>query len=1850
MDFALHKIMHAFDGKNKSIQYKIAADINSTIVDDSLNIYDMIQGYCADIAAVGDGKQSTVNSVNDSAQPGCGYCKIRGHKEEHCRKKKFAEQNSSSDGPSSAGTSSRFSGKCNYCNKPGHKESDCRNKTKDTNESTGASAEQQASPPAQQVNTVAPVNQGQIQALINHLQSSQGTNPVNCINMIKARINQIDVLAVNPNSAVKPNDERILLSLCDGAGCVGLASRNCGMVFDRFIAVEQDQTAKLICSNVNNGEEGIPAPDHDWHSDVYDITEDDIASLGTGNIKLFAWGAPCEDMSLLRLLRKPSPKDEDNPRPGLAGPKGKVFLKCIQITNWVLKHNPQCEWFIENVVFKDLTDDWNIVCAALGQPLIINAALVSFTKRNRAYWSNFKNLPSDIDQVIANRTSLTGQAFKCMNQGRNVQTYKAYGQDCIRPIGKSWTGNADSPKASTSRPVLVDDERFEEPQHLTPEEAEKLTGMSGSDTAGNGVSSKDRLKGIGNGWDINVANMIFSYSALATRTPEQSITRPSKPASVATAAGYIPRLDQLSDDDIVVQDALVYMADNTPSELASAIATADSDSQLLYLSLLKHHYSNNVYNVSGAVLDSGSSKHLDSRVYAPNSEDRKSLSGFDSSQQWTEANGYLPLTFKDSVTGENAKIDIEDVDQLAVVSSRIFSMGKLIRLGYKFYFEDETDLIMITPGGANKVKVELGDDDIVRLPNEIRTGHNSKPLPKLNSINALRRTAGAANAAFLHEVFNHCSSEKVFRTLGVTKGYKQVRLGDVICDTCARAKAKSFGLSRKHLQADTHPVHLTVLDRQIPIDSNTIINVPTDQLQALIAAVVDTLSLPKNAVSSIFDDDDDPCDDADLELYRDEHYKAPTAGRELGVQPVPRFDMYKLQPFELMFVDNKDYDFPIRGGAKMALIFIDFKTRFKTKVDLTSKVNNGNAFAQIISMTGAHKLDYSCRVLTDGCGSMAHVKTMATRMGIDHAYIPPHQQSLNEAEKVADQMWAAARAHVIHAQAPNAVFSLAVDFSMYADMRTATTDTRDWLTPYEMIKGVQPSIAKLHRFYTKAFVTVPKSKRKALAKKGVLNIRGEDGRFVGFHDPFSSTYAVLLEGNRLVHSLNVTFNDANHSADPTQSQQPEHGGITLLPGNTNTGDARPKEATAESSTDVTKSSHTTAHKAAEHNQNPLFQSFQQPYVQIEPMPSMAQFQLPARPEYFDIEDDSWNLGGSPQPRIRPSYKGMHITESAKVFLSKVTQSIALTDLDHSDALVQEALDEFINPEKGLIDHGSIMHACYMLAQLPTEEASTKDMNWSQAMQGPDRDSIIEALLSEESSLEGSILEEITTDHPDYDEAVRDAISGRYLLDLRRSGQYKARGVKQGFKEDKATADGPGFSYYSHMAKLTIVRMLLFRRNRGNRKLAIKDVCTAFLQSKPFPPHIRKFMKIRNPFTGAIKHYRQHGPIYGEASAPIRWEDTLAPELEDAGFSRGQNQPTVFLHEDRDLAALIYVDDGLADGINDEEIAYFCTAMEDAFDCKETVFLKEYKRMDFLGMEISMDREFLYLSMVAYIENSCDKLFPELNNSKPISTPIDRAIETDSPRLDAKQTQLALTVNGHLGWIVNTVRCDCAVSFSCTSQQVSAPTEATLTALKRIFQYLKHTSKICLASRLYAPDIDPTQPQQQEHDQKGWQFYTDSNYDASRSRNGFLATEEGAPVGWHARLSSVAFAHPDIGEAHSDTSSGAAEVYAAANATHEILELSYAADDAGIDFPQPAILQMDNAAAEAFTNNSSFKSKLKHIDCRQQWVRTLRDKSIVIPEHVPTADNLADLFTKILPAKTFIKLRDQIMHELPDTIY
>ena len=79
----------------------------------------------------------------------------------------------------------------------------------------------------------------------------------------------------------------------------------------------------------------------------------------------------------------------------------------------------------------------------------------------------------------------------------------------------------------------------------------------------------------------------------------------------------------------------------------------------------------------------------------------------------------------------------------------------------------------------------------------------------------------------------------------------------------------------------------------------------------------------------------------------------------------------------------------------------------------------------------------------------------------------------------------------------------------------------------------------------------------------------------------------------------------------------------------------------------------------------------------------------------------------------------------------------------------------------------------------------------------------------------------------------------------------------------------------------------------------------------------------------------------------------------------------------------------------------------------------------------------------------------------------------------------------------------------------------------------------------------------------------------------------------------AFASEDIGEAHADVSSAAVEAYAIGNATFHMMGMSYFVEEMGLQMDKPFILEVDNQAEFIFTKGNAQKTKLKHIDCRQE---------------------------------------------------
>ena len=272
----------------------------------------------------------------------------------------------------------------------------------------------------------------------------------------------------------------------------------------------------------------------------------------------------------------------------------------------------------------------------------------------------------------------------------------------------------------------------------------------------------------------------------------------------------------------------------------------------------------------------------------------------------------------------------------------------------------------------------------------------------------------------------------------------------------------------------------------------------------------------------------------------------------------------------------------------------------------------------------------------------------------------------------------------------------------------------------------------------------------------------------------------------------------------------------------------------------------------------------------------------------------------------------------------------------------------------------------------------------------------------------------------------------------------------------------------------------------------------------------------------------------------------------------------------------------------------------------------------------MDDTNIYLSMESYITRMLESM--NLSDLAHVSTPISDDIRDLSP-LCPKLRKEFMTGVGCVGWLANTVRLDVALAHSRIAQHMAKPTAGALKALRQCIRYLASTRSACI----YQPLSDTSAAHSEAH---GWRFFCDSDdgsaaHNEGKAQKGFLAKVGTAPVSWACKVHKCqAYANEKLATAHPDRSTGAHEVYAAGDASFEMLYLSYVIREMqNIPFPSPMTLEMDNSAAEVFAKNSSWKSRLKHIDKALDWVRCLRDPGILIATHVPTAENLSDIVTK-----------------------
>ena len=151
-------------------------------------------------------------------------------------------------------------------------------------------------------------------------------------------------------------------------------------------------------------------------------------------------------------------------------------------------------------------------------------------------------------------------------------------------------------------------------------------------------------------------------------------------------------------------------------------------------------------------------------------------------------------------------------------------------------------------------------------------------------------------------------------------------------------------------------------------------------------------------------------------------------------------------------------------------------------------------------------------------------------------------------------------------------------------------------------------------------------------------------------------------------------------------------------------------------------------------------------------------------------------------------------------------------------------------------------------------------------------------------------------------------------------------------------------------------------------------------------------------------------------------------------------------------------------------------------------------------------------------------------------------------------------------------------------------------------------------------------------------YVDADYARDtvtrRSCTGFVFFLADAPISWQTRQ------QPSVA-----LSTMESEFMAACAAAQESVWLIQLLKEFGCQFSVPVDIYEDNKACLDYSKNSTNHQRTKHISVRYHFIRDLiQDRTIqLLP--IPSAENIADIFTKPLDKRVFQYLRAKFMHVL-----
>ena len=449
-------------------------------------------------------------------------------------------------------------------------------------------------------------------------------------------------------------------------------------------------------------------------------------------------------------------------------------------------------------------------------------------------------------------------------------------------------------------------------------------------------------------------------------------------------------------------------------------------------------------------------------------------------------------------------------------------------------------------------------------------------------------------------------------------------------------------------------------------------------------------------------------------------------------------------------------------------------------------------------------------------------------------------------------------------------------------------------------------------------------------------------------------------------------------------------------------------------------------------------------------------------------------------------------------------------------------------------------------------------------------------------------------------------------------RFKARLVACGYRQRFGRDYDRTYSPVAHAASIRLLLVLAATHGYCLRQFDIK---TAFLYGL-LPANQRVYLNppkgLQVP-QGTILSLQR--ALYGLKQAPLLFNQHLHAALSHLHFKRCIFDPCVYHRRDSDgtfIMLAIVVDDILLTASSPHGADAFASTMRKTYNMSD---LGVPSRM--VGLAINISPGAITLNQNQFIRDLASTFRQQ--DSNPIHTPcaLGTVPEGDSPLLPPDNHYLSLV--GSLLWATIS-RPDIAVAVSKACAVSQSPTRADWKAAIRILRYLLSTPKVTLTftrPKSLTPAVA---------------VYVDSawaNEKESKSRFGFAVMVYGNPILWKTQVSRMVC-----------LSTAEAEFVAAVEACKAALWISRMFAELMHLPSAPVTVLEDNQACIRMIENPVVSARNRHFAMRMWWLRQQAEDKTIHLRHVPSRHQLADIFTKILPAPTFTVLRDALMSHAP----